>query len=401
MADPNAAARRASSWVLLDTEAYIGSCNNAIVAMSSTRTGAAVKVSFSLANPPGVSRCFVHCTGMAPGTWVSHARVLSAEGGLLVLGAYFTSKIDPMLIVPRGEFFVYRSGNKPSLRLLPEPYPLHFRANSVGILLLGDGEEDNAWSVKVARVDWDDGEMNDDNLVVHEPSKVMAVGDGCTLAWIDLWQGVLTCNPLDPEPVMRLIQLPEPRPGNMSMNMATGYDGICPRPIRDETFISRNDGGVVVRLVEIESLKQNCGDDTSNEDCTHNYSWTATVCERNIFSSEWWSVSFEVCSSDISVADACLPCLRPQEDKTGCDELNEQNWNAVLTAAPTLGLHDDGHVLYMMSKLRGEDQKAWVLAFNTKTKNLEALAQFSAQRMFYFTPTYRPCVFSNFLSADE
>ncbi|KAM0890102.1 hypothetical protein ACQ4PT_027285 [Festuca glaucescens] len=420
MADPNAAARRARSWVLLDTEAYIGSCNNATVAMSSRRTAAAVEVSFSLADPPGVSRCSVQCTGMAPGTWVSHARVLSAEGGLLVLGVYFTSRTDPMLIgVPRGEFFVYRSGNKPSLRLLPEPYPLHFRANSVGILLLDGGDDeyllvhpveqlepprggwydlhvfssrDNTWSVKVARVEWDDGEMN--------ASKVMAVGDAGALAWIDLWQGILTCNPLDPEPVMRLIQLPEPSPGNMSMNEATGYDVVCPRPV-DVTFVSRNEGGgVVVRLVEIESLELNRrgGDDTSNEeDCTYyNCSWTATVCERNVSSNEWWSVSFKVCSSDISVAaDACLPrgLLLDQEDETGCDELNEQNWNKVLTVAPTLGLHDDGHLLYIMSKLRGEDPKAWVLAFNTKTKKLQALAQFSAQRMFYFIPSYLPLCF--------
>ncbi|KAM0890104.1 hypothetical protein ACQ4PT_027285 [Festuca glaucescens] len=228
----------------------------------------------------------------------------------------------------------------------------------------------------------------------------MAVGDAGALAWIDLWQGILTCNPLDPEPVMRLIQLPEPSPGNMSMNEATGYDVVCPRPV-DVTFVSRNEGGgVVVRLVEIESLELNRrgGDDTSNEeDCTYyNCSWTATVCERNVSSNEWWSVSFKVCSSDISVAaDACLPrgLLLDQEDETGCDELNEQNWNKVLTVAPTLGLHDDGHLLYIMSKLRGEDPKAWVLAFNTKTKKLQALAQFSAQRMFYFIPSYLPLCF--------
>jgi hypothetical protein len=39
-------------------------------------------------------------------------------------------------------------------------------------------------------------------VATHEPSKAVAAG-GNSLAWVDLCRGVLLCNVLDEEPVLR------------------------------------------------------------------------------------------------------------------------------------------------------------------------------------------------------
>jgi hypothetical protein len=45
-------------------------------------------------------------------------------------------------------------------------------------------------------------ETTDNAVATHEPSKAVAAG-GNSLAWVDLCRGVLLCNVLDEEPVLR------------------------------------------------------------------------------------------------------------------------------------------------------------------------------------------------------
>ena len=242
-------------------------------------------------------------------------------------------------------------------------------------------------------------------------------GDFCSplLGWIDLWQGILICNFLDANPVMRLIQLPPPCLCNMVDYSGMGYEVMNARSCRDVTCSNG-----CFRFVEIDFGDLNSDtsnrinyrdevDDTINSkyeiDCPNTdasinsnnaHGWTATIWKR-VISSEDWNVCFEVDSSEISISDSCFPHVLPEMRDD--DEVNKMDFNKVSAAAPMLGLHDDD-LLYMMAKLNLEDSKAWVLAIDPETQKLEALAQFSAERVFYFEPTYLPCSFSKFFGAS-
>jgi hypothetical protein len=48
-------------WVLLDTRARLGHCNNATTAEAKTSDLCPIKVSFEVVDPPGLSRCIVQC----------------------------------------------------------------------------------------------------------------------------------------------------------------------------------------------------------------------------------------------------------------------------------------------------------------------------------------------------
>ena len=123
--------------------------------------------------------------------------------------------------------------------------------------------ETQGWITKEAKVDWDDEETQYNNLVFHRGSKVIVVdggGDCCSplLGWIDLWQGILICNFLDANPVIRLIQLPPPCPCNMVDYSGMGYEMMNARSCRDVTCSSNG----CFRFVEIDFGDLNS--DTSN-----------------------------------------------------------------------------------------------------------------------------------------
>ena len=121
---PDSSASRYSDhrhdWVLVDTIAHIDnedddSVQNATTASAFTTSGSTVEVSFLLADPPGLSSCFVRGTGAKAVHRLSYCRVVRAQDRLLLLHMFFTSTAD---------YFVYRPGpGKPSLYLLPRPYP--------------------------------------------------------------------------------------------------------------------------------------------------------------------------------------------------------------------------------------------------------------------------------------
>ncbi|KAE8797022.1 hypothetical protein D1007_27806 [Hordeum vulgare] len=97
-------------WALTDSKCHIGDRDNATTAHAVTSQGGAVKVTFELADPPGVSRCFVHCPGQPEGRYAGDPVVVSSADAFVLL----------LLVVPfadgrtdRNEFFVYRAGPGP------------------------------------------------------------------------------------------------------------------------------------------------------------------------------------------------------------------------------------------------------------------------------------------------
>ncbi|CAM0871418.1 unnamed protein product [Alopecurus aequalis] len=402
-ASPGSSSDHRRAWVLLDTVAYTDVDEdddipqNATTAAATASSGATVEVTFALVDPPAVSSWFVRCTGTTtkrkPAQRASSARVVRAEGSLLLLRVFNNNSDD---------FFVYSagSGKPPSLHLLPGPYPRALGGCiklkppteffSTSYVLHVFSSETERWSSKAAVVDWEDEETDYGSVISHSGGKVVVIDDGggagrLVVGWVDLWQGVLTCDVLATDPVMRLIWLPPPCPSNMADQCGgMGYEVTNAQSCRDVTY---SDG--CFRFAEID------WDDSASEAAI---GWTATMWKRPISSSEW-SITCTVDPSEITVSGSFSRHL-PPELRCGDDEANKMDFHRVMAAAPTLGLRDDD-LLHMMCKLKIDDSKAWVLAIDPEKKKLQAVSLFSAERMRFFEPTYIPCSFSSYLGTTE
>lgn len=81
-------------------------------------------------------------------------------------------------------------------------------------------------------------------------------------------------------------------------------------------------------------------------------------------------------SAGLTPADSCFPCLFHEIwDCKG----NKLTLNNVISSAPILDIYRDD-VIYMTAKMKADDPNGWVLAVNTKSKNLEKVSPFSAER---------------------
>ncbi|CAN6203690.1 unnamed protein product [Urochloa humidicola] len=385
-------------WVLLDTPARTGRCEvNATTAASTTSAGHPIVVSFSVAPPPALSRCSVHCPGLPAEAFSEEPRVTGADGALLLIRVSFADGRGGML----ADFFVYRAGpggEPPSLHLVPRPYPLCFDYDQVGAISCGTGggehhllvvpeprfesalgrmdydlhvfsTETMSWSTKVASVAVD---MDYNLLVSHEPSKVISVG-GVWLGWVDLRRGVLLCNVADDHPEMRLIQLPPLLPTNKA-DFEEGFDGVMP-PLRHLRDVTCRDG--LMRFIEVEYPELD--DDSS----VTQLRWKATMFTREICGAEKWDWCCAVDSADLAPADSC--CL---------SDLFPEIWDGkkltlgrVISSSPTLDMYGDS-VFYMMSKMSADDLNGWVLVVNASNQTLEHVVPMDSE-MFDFEPTYQ------------
>ncbi|CAN6223091.1 unnamed protein product [Urochloa humidicola] len=386
-------------WVLLDMAARIGRCEeNGTAAASTTSAGHPMVVSFTVAPPPALSRCFVHCPGLPAEAFSEEPRVTGADGALLLIRVSFAEPHGGMF----NDIFVYRAGpGEPSLHLVPRPYPLCFHDDQVGAISCGEhhlvvvpeqrfeargrmdydlhvfSTETMSWSTKVASVAVD-RETDYSLLVSHEPTKVISMG-GVWLGWIDLRYGVLLCNAADKLPEMRLIQLPSLMRTNKGY-FEEGFDGAMP-PLRHLRDVTCRNG--LMRFIEIEYPEL----DDSNASQVR---WKATMFTREICAENWeWCCTVD--SADLSPAGTCLPDLFPEIWDGKKLTLEE-----VISSFPTLDMYDD-NVFYMMSKLGADDLNGWVLAVNASNQTLESAVPMDNET-FDFEPTYQQCPFSRHLT---
>jgi len=198
---------------------------------------------------------------------------------------------------------------------------------------------------------------------------------GDSLAWVDLQFGILLCKKVDEDPEMLLIQLPT----LLAANKERYRDCYSPDldPIRDVTF--RNGR---FRFIEMEFLEFADTD-------TFQLRWRATVFESTVSSN--WERFCTVNSDEILPSDSCY-WFPETDDEKG----NEPILNKVISRSPMLDLyHDD--VVYIIARQKPRDPNGWVLAVNTKSKKLEQVRSYSADRL-YFHRFYLQCAFSKYLS---
>ena len=237
------------------------------------------------------------------------------------------------------------------------------------------------------------------NINKHKTDRVIPLMEEGSLGWVDLWRGILLCNVLDgnPNPVVRFIPLPKPMARNMDIEN-------CPWLYRDVTFING-----LIKFVELETWENSMPkqkrmrrvpdhitdmkfDSHLDDDnmCVMEDNTNSTVSWRAVAwvweaSQKAWIKDCEAKVDDIAINNSTMhsDLLPPLEN--------------LITAAPTLSMCGDDVVVYLMTKLKINDDNAWVIAINMTRKTLEDLALFSAKRIFLFNTTYRPCSLSKHL----
>ncbi|XBI46383.1 hypothetical protein VPH35_110647 [Triticum aestivum] len=402
------------NWVLLDTvvrganydweKMSIAECSSSLAttartfvdvrseAESKEEVVVEVEVSFLFASPPDVSGFVVHVGdyGLSYG-----ASVVSTDGNAVLLAI-------TMAMFNLQRYLVYRvdQGN-PSLEVLPERPMLKFHPTKVvGILSHGKGyivaaltlklkidylayelflytSQTKAWSSKVIPLECTrDADLI--HVLNHHTTKVITVGVD-SLGWVDLWRGILFCNVLDENPVVRFLSFPCPMPSN-ACNLGTS----CPRPFRDVICI-----GNTLKFVEVE---YNQGEDDTDYGSNTDHGWKATTQKRNLGSE--WTECFSVDTSDILLTDESWDLL---SHRLRDDDARQLSLSKLECLAPTLGIDDD--YLYMMTRPLGSNEKPLGLFASVDIKNKDMrLVSFSTERMSYIDPNYRPCTVSRYFN---
>ncbi|KAK3148174.1 hypothetical protein QOZ80_3BG0291670 [Eleusine coracana subsp. coracana] len=193
-----------------------------------------------------------------------------------------TSTGQPIQPGPTDDYFIYRAGSRPTLRLLPGAYSgAEFVGHAlVGVVPIGDDEHfvlaalsycmsmEETHQIHIFRSDrgtWTSSKPLVLTADVYlDPSKVIALGGG-DLGWVDLRQCILVCDVLNDDPNPRLIPLPKLLTSNQhdkSRRMPRGY--------RDVTVRVDDDGSITITCVEIENcLKRFEPRDVSTADVLH------------------------------------------------------------------------------------------------------------------------------------
>ncbi|XBI61482.1 hypothetical protein VPH35_042269 [Triticum aestivum] len=408
MPDPLAAAafRRFGRrpWVLTDSKCHIGDRDNMTTARGVTSQRCDIKVTFELADPPEVSRCFVHCPGLAEGRYGGDPMVVGSVDAFVLLVVPFNDGSGR-----RGcnDFFVYREGPEaPSLHLLPRPCRYPDYITLAGIVPCADlNDKDYAvvfplgskicskrydfhvyrsdiskwpWRTEVASIAMIDTKYSTHEVIMrHEGTRVIFAGRE-TLGWVNHWHGIILCNVLDPNRVMRLIPWPVSIPCNIVSRFGMGVDNIYARPFCD---VAISNG--VIRFIELKPCQRS---DTCNDKGVIGQGWTITTWNKGIRSNKW-DKRFTVKADN--VPNTCLSYPKVSGGK-------RLSWDKVVHGGPTLSLCDDD-VVYIMSRLDIRPAIAWMLAINIREGTLEAVKQCSAENMLGLEPTYVRCALSNYL----
>ena len=178
------------------------------------------------------------------------------------------------------------------------------------------------------------------------PTKVLSMGgERGSMAWVDLWQGMLFCDLLaidDDNTMLRYLPLP-PTP-------RTKHEG-CPSSVRDIAVVQGH-----IKFFEMR-FKERRRAITSTATLVTRY-WKATAWEKT----DPWQDWRKDCGLDIfkEPVDKTHPELPPHLHDTG----------KLHGCQPALSLHED--VVYIMAKAKG--RRAWMLAVDVRKKTLREVA---------------------------
>ncbi|XP_044324966.1 uncharacterized protein [Triticum aestivum] len=390
---------RYPSWVLLDSRAYFDDPVNGTTVKATTSTGHNFEVTFCLAHPPAVS----YLTGTS-------------------------STYD---------YFVYRAASgKPTIRSVPCPPPTYRHSWHAAIVSREEGSflvadlslgrdlghynlhifssETDEWSTKHVQLKEPPGILP---KLIH---KVISLGEG-TIGWVDLWRGIVVCDVLQKDPVLRFIPLPRPLPKAdydepPKSQALADYDAA--RSVRDVAgfpngfvdFIEIEHCFKWSKFINMRSFKTTAYldflDTISDNDLLRHHEedimedkiecapdgWKIRTGFRNI-SWNHWRKGYNFHVDDISAEPQLALELLHLWDSTS-EKCRVTNLKTT-PGFPTFTIYDCAVVL--MSKV-GADQVTWMLGVNLGNKSLEVIKPYRALRVDYYNPTFISCEFSKYLN---
>uniref|UniRef100_A0ACD5XIE9 Uncharacterized protein n=1 Tax=Avena sativa TaxID=4498 RepID=A0ACD5XIE9_AVESA len=439
--------------VLLDRKAYLEDQVNATTAVGQLSTGEPIRITFSLADPPAVSYFCIHSPEISETDYASEPVVACSEKDMVII--HFSFRFGPR--VPSfepglREYFIYRAagcGKKPpSFKPIPYPGPdilmrphiLHHE--SLGLVPFDNGEfllvslstrmsildyvllifssKTEQWTTKQVVVQTTPPIISSQSGVPFEINKVIVLGEGL-LGWVDLWRGILVCNVLEDSPVVRIIPLPNKPKSNFRWKSSSYFEdsrSYDDSPHNNSPNLSRdvacNNG--LIKLIDMEHLYReeivtqvqndlaSCYDSHLVDDdprvgvprtCYVSDGWRLRSYYKHISSSsEYWREECIVHCDDISVYNPrhCLVLPELRAYNTG-----KLTLRYLISAFPFLSIHGE-NVVYLMSKVKFEGGKAWILGVDLANKTLEVLEPYSSTRAFFFKPDLCHYMFSKYLN---
>uniref|UniRef100_A0A0E0MGB9 BSD domain-containing protein n=1 Tax=Oryza punctata TaxID=4537 RepID=A0A0E0MGB9_ORYPU len=399
---------------LLDLQTYIADCQNATTATCRLSCGMEVQVTICAASPPLVSHVCVYCPGFDHTVFAGVPKIVATQGNVLVLCIALGPR-GTIYRPSRSNYFLYQvQAGWPSLQLLPhpgpcfdpdDPYALLFDDHSVGILHYHSHIDRPALYVIAAltygsmpgRYDLHLLHSNAESWISkrglphphsmpcgdHSFSKVITVGgEAGTIGWVDLWKGILFCDVLKDDPVLRYVPLPPPL-------MATRKLRGCPRNTRDISVIKG-----LIRYVELQ-IHIKPGSFTRGNYISNG--WTVATWSRiSTNPLKYWHQDCKLGASQVSFENNPVHYeLMPQLlDDQGIPQLTMVRLH---TSHPVLSMHDHDTV-YLMTKVNYLDDKAWVLAIDTRNNALQDVAEFNAERAIPLSYTFTQSGISEYLN---
>ncbi|VAI39551.1 uncharacterized protein LOC119306677 [Triticum dicoccoides] len=412
---------RLPNFILLDATTRISDPRNGTAtAWALTTAGLTIQVSLVVAAPPRLSHFCVCCPGRDATTFAHAPEVVCSAGDHALIRADFTTGDSES-----PQHFIYRArgpDGRPSLDLIPDftgysraellHLPLGFVSsrNHLVIAALSYGTKDSQyylhtlsseprskWTKKLLQVELPHGLSRKQLVVDH--AKVIALGGGL-LGWVDLWEGILICDVLEPgAAVSRLVPMPKLLPSNKPL-----YGQSLPRAIRDVTF-SRG----YMRCVELEELVElrvrtvpplpdpwdmdelqdsELAIDPPQEDGEEyvTVGWRLITWYRAL---TWncWRKGNRVHSDELGT-------VSPQLGGSACGL--KLPLKDLRVAAPIL--RGDGDAVYLASALHKRDPTAWIVSVDTRRKSVEELMPCSAKGLYLYDPTYIPYVLTEYLN---
>uniref|UniRef100_A0ACD5WDG0 Uncharacterized protein n=1 Tax=Avena sativa TaxID=4498 RepID=A0ACD5WDG0_AVESA len=415
---------------LLNSTTFISDLRNETTAATLTAAGLTIQVSFVFADPPRLSYFCVYCVDR-------RNEIAFANAPKVVSSAEDTALIRVILTTEKSlQHFLYRArgpSGAPSLDLLPDirQYSLseiifrplgfvsHDKSTQLVMAALSYGPSNgqyynlhttticseqyySTWSKKLLRVEIPDG-LPVNSAVIH-PAKVISLGGGGLLGWVDLWKGIVICDVLNPGAVTAsFVPMPKLLPSNNEL-YSNHYSA---RPIRDVTF-----SGGYIKCVEFEELvklrpttlpadpwdRDELQDSElaisppqEEEEVYDVVGWRLITWYRALTWNGWRKGSM-VHSDDIGTVSL------PQLAGGACAHLNVP-FKDLKTASPTLCGDDD--VVYLVSMLDENDQTAWIVTIDTKRKSLGEVIPFNAEHSSVYNPSFDPCVLTKYLDAKS
>uniref|UniRef100_A0A453CN66 DUF1618 domain-containing protein n=3 Tax=Aegilops tauschii subsp. strangulata TaxID=200361 RepID=A0A453CN66_AEGTS len=364
-------------WVLLHIHAYARRSRKSAAAEGRGRNNEILRASLLPNHPPHPSNLYLYRKN---GPFGDTPCVLSMVDSLILFHAY----TGPELRFPPArlcDFFVYRADpNEPSLKLLPHPPCSVDRDDPFGIFPRGDkhytiaslvpsissaydhvlhlfDSETQIWSRKdlivaspQANFPVDAPVSTKQILSQHHTSTVITLGG--TIAWVDLWRGIVFCDMLSEHHALSGVPLPLP----LTLGPARHYRGIALL-------------GGCIRLVEVDSeivdLPGTCDGETGWP-IGRTENWTITTWinksdkgERNSYAA--WDKVTTLRGSDIILGDHSVKL-----------PIGLQN---LFVSDPAISMDDgDGDVVYLTARQKYMHPKSWVLAVDTRNRKVQNIA---------------------------